>query len=157
MFCLFFSGMQNLKFIPCKYKHVLIFYYPSLLPGRNNLVYPPVLDNLWVQETLNVIFRTKHISTLCPSSSVLSFGPLTSQKDLEVVECVLKRVWKTSLRSSSWGNWASSVWRKEGSGGTSLFSTTPWKEGLARWGQSLLPCPKLKDEQKWPEGAPEEV
>jgi len=64
----------------------------------------------------------------CTLSTVFSFGPLTTKKDTEALECVQRkatkmwRVWSTGLVGSGWGNWVCSVWRRGGSGKTLTHS-----------------------------------
>ena len=75
-------------------------------------------------------------ATPCVPCSVL--GP-------SLQECVLRRamklwgVWSTNLMGSSWGSWDCSVWRRGGSGETSLHSTTSWREVVLRKGLTSSP------------------
>jgi len=48
-------------------------------------------------------------------------------------------VWSTSLMRSSWWSWDCSVWRRGGSGETSLYSTTSWSEAVMRRGLTSSP------------------
>ena len=46
--------------------------------------------------------------------------------------------WSTSPMRKGWGNWACLVWRREGSGETSLRPSSTWRERINRRGNNRL-------------------
>lgn len=109
---------------------------------------------------VNVARRTREVTAPLYSSLVrqhieccVQFWATQFKKDIEVLDCVQR--WATKmmkgqrkyLMGSDWGNWYCLFWRRGGPGGTSLLCTIIWKEVVMRWGQSLLPCLKWKDEE----------
>ena len=92
------------------------------------------------------------LSWLYKAKQAQSISSPHYKKDTEVLELVqrravrLWRVWITSLRVSSWGNWDCLVWRRGEPGETLLLSITSWKKVVARWELASSPrnCGRLR-------------
>ena len=73
------------------------------------------------------------------SSTVFSFGPLTTRRTLSCWSVSREGQWgwwgtrRSSLMRNGWGSWGYLVRRRRGWGGTLSLSLTTWKDVVVRW------------------------